>query len=66
MKTAGVSQNEAGGRRATWTGSPKGELVVASESNALQFVAATSRSIRRSSMLDRRSASRDRAGAQQT
>ena len=26
MKTAGVSQNEAGGRRATWTGSPKGEL----------------------------------------
>jgi hypothetical protein len=31
MKTAGVSQNEAGERRATWTGSPKGELAGASE-----------------------------------
>jgi hypothetical protein len=33
--------------------------------NALQVAAATSRSIRRSSTPDRRSASRDRAGAQQ-
>src|SRR5205823_450792 len=64
-QTAGVSQNEAGGRRATWMGSSKGELAAASESNALQFAAATSRSIRRSSTPDRRSVSRDRAGAQQ-
>src|SRR6202795_2499095 len=33
----GVSQNGAGGARATWTGSPEGELAGASESNALQF-----------------------------
>src|SRR6266403_3133533 len=33
----GVSQNGADGRRATWTGSPKGKLGGASESNALQF-----------------------------
>ncbi|MFL6596382.1 MAG: hypothetical protein ACJ8KF_00245, partial [Chthoniobacterales bacterium] len=64
-QTAGVSQNEAGGRRAKWTGSPKGEIAAASESNALQFAAATSRSARHSSTPDRRSVSRDRAGAQQ-
>jgi hypothetical protein len=28
-KTANVWQNEAGGRGATWTGSPKSELAVA-------------------------------------
>ena len=52
MTTAGVSQNEAGGRRATWTGSPKGALVGASESNALQFAAATSRSTLPLQLLD--------------
>src|SRR5215471_19001592 len=33
----GVSQNGANGSCATWTGSPKGERIGASESNALQF-----------------------------
>ena len=65
MKTAGVSQNEAGGNRATWTARSKTQRAGASESNALQFATATNRSIRRSSTRDQRSVSRDRAGAQQ-
>jgi len=65
MKTAGVSQNEAGGNRATWTARSKTQRAGASESNVLQFAAATNRSIRRSSTRDQRSVSRDRAGAQQ-
>jgi len=65
MKTAGVSQNGAGGNRATWTSKSKTERAGARESNALQFAAATNRSIQRSSTRDRRSVSRDRAAAQQ-
>jgi len=65
MKTAGVSQNGAGGNQRHGRAGRETERAGASESNALQFAAATSRSIRRSSTRDQRSVSRDRAGAQQ-